>query len=474
MLWSDGSLRSCDVGKGGSGLDSGKPSLVADPITKFGAFDLKSSTATAMTATSSSHVLVVGNDTKGSLSAMLWDTAYSTLQAEIQLDQVPNIGLRTKAGAVAALRKGPTCAVVATQSSVVAMDIAESAASGTLAGALNKLSSGSAKLASDWNAVVSTPAVAHALSFKANACSTKPGEDWVSRGVEREAELAKLLARILDQKKTSTFELLTKALDEYLDMFTTTTETGVGPKAKKQKVREHGGFQHHAIQMLERFLAEKRFFPGKPIVRVLKRHCVSYSHCPAVLEAGLGTTRQHQAVLHAAMEHLDGIDESVVLSCLDRLLARKDTTETPADHESELDAFLRLLFARSWNDVLVVQGLQRCGMDQAIYVLNNLKWWLGHYAEKQQATISKHKTVPTLSQIVDWVGYVVDAKFTALVSSADSHELLREINAMILVQNELCERMKDIPGTKIQFITRKSMPKSHGAIGAYSIEVLTI
>ena len=310
MLWSDGSLKSCDVGKGGSDLDGGMPSLVADPITKFGTFDLKSSVTTVLTATSSNHVLVVGNDAKASLSAMLWDTAYSTLQAEIQLDQVPNIG-RTKAGAVAALRKGPTCVVVATQSSVVAMDIAETAASGTLAGALNKLSSGSAKLASDWNAVVSTPVVAHALNFKANAWSTKPGEDWVSRGAEREAELTKLLGRILDQKKTSTFELLTKALDEYLDMFTTTTET-TGPKAKKLKVREHGAFQHHAIQMLERFLAEKRFFPGKPIVRVLKRHCVSYSHCPAVLEAGLGTTRQHQAVLHAAMEHLDGIDESEI------------------------------------------------------------------------------------------------------------------------------------------------------------------
>lgn len=113
-------------------------------------------------------------------------------------------------------------------------------------------------------------------------------------------------------------------------------------------------------------------------------------------------------------------------------------------------------------------------MDQTIYILKNLKWWLTQYSEKQDASILKLKQVPTLSQIVDWVGFVVDAKFAALISGTDSHDLLREINAMVLVQNELCEKMKDIPGTKLQFISKRALPKSHAAVGAYSIELLSL
>lgn len=341
MLWSDGSMHSCDVGKGGGDLGTSSSELTSQPIAKFGVFKLARPALTVLTATSSTHVLVVANSTNGSVTALLWDTTYSTLQAELELDKVPNVG-RSKSGPVGAIRKGPTCAVIAMESSVVAVDIPENATSGTLAGALNKLSDSSAKLAPDWDATVSVPPIAHALRWVPIAQSTKPGEDWVARGAKREAELTKLLAVVLDTKKTSTFERLMAALEEYFAKFSYTIEPKNPKRAKKIKV-ENGAFQYHAIQMMKRLLAEKRYFPGKAIVRLLKRQCISYSHCPGVIEAGLGPTREHKAVLHAAMHHLDGVNENVVISCLETLFARKDDGQAEDGQEPELDAFLRLV-----------------------------------------------------------------------------------------------------------------------------------
>ena len=78
------------------------------------------------------------------------------------------------------------------------------------------------------------------------------------------------------------------------------------------------------------------------------------------------------------------------------------------------------------------------------------------------------------SQVVDWAAAVVDAKFATLVHSAESHDVLREINALLLQQQELCEQMTGISGLLGRLMEGQPLPRSHAEIGAYSIEILDL
>lgn len=51
-----------------------------------------------------------------------------------------------------------------------------------------------------------------------------------------------------------------------------------------------------------------------------------------------------------------------------------------------------------------------------------------------------------MAQTVEWISNVIDAHFTSLILSAETHSLLRSINDIMINHNEVCEQMKGIQG----------------------------
>jgi len=473
-LWEDGTLWAADIGKGGAGLGgSDGAAAAADPLpsVQSGAFrgftpeDQGDRPGVAvMVASTTSHLaLLVKMGEPTALRGFLWDTAYSTLQADADVGRFTGVKWSTKDAVTGAVGRGAGCAIFSSSGTVVALNFPAAAAVGTLAAAINKAGMSRLVVTDSW-ADKTAAAVTHFVP--AWPVSTKDGRRAVDAIDRQRAAADALVATVLKLSACPTSAALDKAVQKCIEALSEPTERATD-----------GGLQHHVISMVRRCLDEKRYFGGAAIERLLALQCLSFHHCADVFYMAID--RKRRSLLRACLVHLDGITEPDMLRCFSELHSRNGeapAAPTEGTAETELQEFLRLAYSRGWNEEELIEAIQPVALDGIIFIIKNLRWWLARLNEASAAEKSDAATavIPTQAQILDWTCAVIDAKFATLIHSIESHELIREINGLLQQQHELCEQMMGMAGLLGRFMDGKALPRSHAEIGPYSIEVLEL
>jgi hypothetical protein len=168
-----------------------------------------------------------------------------------------------------------------------------------------------------------------------------------------------------------------------------------------------------ALAVVRYCLAENRYFPEEALVTLVKLHCLSHSRCPELFAAAAAAA-DRQALLHACTMHLHGMDESAVVTCIGTLHVRaaagsgeghptaptaaaemeveadgeqRGETALDAATETELAAYLRHVFSRSWDESKVIVALQGLGVDAVYAIIQALQRWMLLHADNQQEAL---------------------------------------------------------------------------------------
>jgi hypothetical protein len=421
-LWEDGSLRVCDIGRGGATLDlatadgstgSSSGSAAAAASAAITAVDASGGLAlvqaavfrgfsaeedgdrqgvAVMVASTTSHLAIlarVGSPTE--LRGFLWDTAFGTLQADADVGKFTGVQWSPNDTVTGGLGKGPQCAIFSTSGTVVALNFPEGAAAGTLAAAVNKLGSSRRVVTDDW-ALEAAGAVA-AFQAPVNLLGGKGDGGKLAKEVERRsAAVAALVAKAVDPSTCGTAAALDKAVAACIDAL-----SDADPASGTD-----GGLQHHAATLVRRCLSEARYFPAAAIERLLAMRCLSCHHCPEVLS--LAVEKRQRSLLRACLVHLDGVTEAALLGCFHTLHARNgDASPAPVqgEPETEMQEFLRLSYARGWNEEELIRALRPVKMDGVLCLAENLRWWLARLGEagvKDAAAAASEAAGPTPNQ----------------------------------------------------------------------------
>lgn len=131
---------------------------------------------------------------------------------------------------------------------------------------------------------------------------------------------------------------------------------------------------------------------------------------------------------------------------------------------------------QAWDEHRLIQGLKALSLELVLAVIKIIAMWLQYYADNEEATQAKMRCtgpVPTFSQVVLWLGHIIDAHFLALVLSEDCHETLGRLNEILLTHTDLCKQLRDHVGLLSHFLSRKPLPGSHAEIGPYTIEYIS-
>ena len=392
-------------------------------------------------------------------------------------------GERCKVGKIlSAVRMSASCMVVAAKHAVVALSVQDKAATGTLAAALGSMAVTKTALTEACHHEMAAPIFAHTPADLAGfETAAADGEEagWVAAASARDAELTALGEVLTKPRTVSTLPKFNEAFTAYL-------------KACMLKKKKLGGqprgatagpklSSEMAVAIVQACLKETRYFPEDALVQLVKLHCLTYQQCPELYEAAQKPKRQ--TLLHACTLHLDGVEEAAVVQCASRLYARDSEASKQPDpaslgSHSEFYAFLRHVMSRTWDESKLVVALQSVTIDAAVGIVQGIRMWLTLHADNQRDALCiagvVHGPVPTLAQVVMWLGFVIDSLFTVLVLAEESHALLDAINDIVLGHTELCKQFRDQLGLLPYFFARKQLPGSHAEIGPYTIEYVDL
>eukprot|EP00041_Stephanoeca_diplocostata_P020368 m.453836 g.453836 ORF g.453836 m.453836 type:complete len:773 (-) comp21557_c0_seq1:90-2408(-) len=512
-LWSDGSLRRTCIGKGAELLDlsladndTTATTLPADILTVFACFGglphdgskkgkaksadkLAAGSATvSIEAITPTLVLIAGASAASSqhLVAVLWNTTFSTVHAHASFgDDVTDGVAWTRSDTMrGVVHKGLGSAILATSSRVFALNFPGAVETCTLAGAMNTMVAARAVVSPAWLESATKPVTAFTPAWSIEATSLTTAT--ISH---RNSAIADALRDVLDSSKTASEKSLLAALKRY---FATVDEGGRTSKKPKLETTPGDcdaplvGATHHDLeQIMQRCLDEKRFFPAQVMTLLLRQRILSLEHCPTLLDVAVSS--HHRGLMHACFSLLNGISEATALSYFSVLFRgfvdglRKGSsvpgTSTSDGSESELEEFLRLLFAHGWNEGALTAATGALSLEETVHLLDSLQWWLHLYANTADVrTVADKYTgpVPTQAQILDWLCTVVDAKFATLIHSSETHDSIKRISALLMNHAEECDSMKGVRGLISHILEKKPIARPHAEIGPYSIEIVTL
>jgi hypothetical protein len=249
-LWEDGTLWSSDVGKGGSALDTESdaavPAVQNAAFRGFVAEDQGDRAGVAvMVVTSTSHITILakmGEPTQ--LRGFLWDTAFSTLQADANVGKFTGVQWSPKDAVTGGIGKGVGCAIFSSTGTVVALNFPAGAAAGTLAAAVNKLGPSRRVVTDDWIEHSVASVTRFQPAFKLHG---KHGKRVKDDAEKRRGVFDALVQKVLDPAVCTTSKALNVAIDAYIS-------AAVGPVDNTTD----GGLQHYVTTMVRRCLEEKR------------------------------------------------------------------------------------------------------------------------------------------------------------------------------------------------------------------------
>lgn len=245
-LWEDGTLWESDVGKGGAGLHDESGPVAGVQNAAFRGFEAGDegdrSGVAVMVACTTSHLAVLANTGEPvQLRGFLWDTTFSTLQADADVGKFTGVQWSPKHTVTGAIGKGAGCAIFSSSGTVVALNFPEGAAAGTLAAAVNKLEPSRRVVTDEWiDRSAAAVTTAHPL-WDARRKKT------ASVDAELIASRKELLRAVLDTSMCASSQALDRSITAFINTFTDSAGDVTD-----------GGLQHHVITIFRRCVEEKR------------------------------------------------------------------------------------------------------------------------------------------------------------------------------------------------------------------------
>ena len=440
-----------------------------------------------LAAVGDGHV-VLGGPADGTKhpTALLIDTTYGALKGRINLYTAQGEDAGEVVEAITGLAcVNESCVAVGTGHSVATLAVDRKAAQGTpatLASVLGSLAVTKSVLTPECAAQIADPVMAHTVAFP-----RIHGAGWEVDAQQQDVDLNAIAADLLDTTKQTTAAKFDAALGVYI--------RACKPRRKDRDCDPPGTLyrvdisQHVATQVVEQCLrAEEKegagpryaFFPLVGLTKLVKTKCLSYRDCSGLLEAALEPGRF--GLLLACVTHMSAIDEPAIVHSLAVVheRGREDETamkdvEAEAGAESEFQSFFRHVMWQAWDGQRLIQALKSVAIDVVQAAIEVIAFWLQYYADHEQANQAQLKCsgpIPVFSQVVLWLGHIIDSHFLALVLSDESHGTLTRLNDILLLHTDLCKQLRDHVGLLSHFLSKKPLPGSHAEVGPYTIEYI--
>ncbi|XP_054834404.1 nucleolar protein 11 [Eublepharis macularius] len=276
--------------------------------------------------------------------------------------------------------------------------------------------------------------------------------------------------------------------------------------------------------LMSRCEAEPAFYPSSCLVQLVQTKGLSYSICPGLMTVALEKTDVH--LLQLCLQQFPDIPEAVICACLRTFLSIGDdslgetninldsvagyidiahnrkmekqskviqngfNSEPPEENRCDarltqkshavdtsklcpvgpqkatlLNAILRSAYSESF----LLPHLKDLSAEQVILFLQYLQY-LYMKCSEEATTNLPGMLCPTINQIMDWMGLLLDAHFTVVVMLPEARGLLSSLHKFVRAQVHFYSELNKIEGS-LKELQRINHPKD---VGLYSIEVLKL
>ncbi|KAJ8363550.1 hypothetical protein SKAU_G00123810 [Synaphobranchus kaupii] len=281
-----------------------------------------------------------------------------------------------------------------------------------------------------------------------------------------------------------------------------------------------------ASQLVARSQSEPTFYPHSALVQLVHTHCLCHSVCPDLLMVAL--ERKDYFLTQLCLQHFPDIPEAVTCACLKAFISVPDGELEEVSVELDSVAFMESLVSGSsreeglrngfspvpqeedscdariaasgpekapgWqtceptcpvglkkgallNEILqtaysenfLLPHLKDLTAQQVILFLQYLNFLYLKCSQDDSSQKSGLRS-PTITQIMDWVGLLLDAHFTVLVMVPEAKELLSHLHKFVKSQVKLFSELGKIQGSLQEL--HKVKPSED--VGQYSIEVIEL
>ncbi|KAK3583613.1 hypothetical protein CHS0354_039436 [Potamilus streckersoni] len=286
-------------------------------------------------------------------------------------------------------------------------------------------------------------------------------------------EVQNLYMKLLDATQTDTY---TKFKDSF----------GKLQSFLKKRNYSEWTMSSDMVKLIERCLSEKKFWARDELAELIRRNCIPSSLVPALFEALI----QHGevALISEALNIIHDVPEKALCSLMAFILQpeNKSVIETEVDIAMETDSengclegltpqqihLIKCVLRMPFSDVFLLECLRSLAFRDVIKLLQ----CLCSLIEDNSFNLPEEKersTTPSNTNIVDWLGLLIDSHMTQLVISPDAHVLLLNLHNIVQSQVEFCEELADVEALLAQLKEKSSLPQKQ-RVGQYCIEVLHI
>ncbi|KAJ8399675.1 hypothetical protein AAFF_G00407800 [Aldrovandia affinis] len=281
-----------------------------------------------------------------------------------------------------------------------------------------------------------------------------------------------------------------------------------------------------ACQLVARSQSEPSFYTHSALVQLVHTHGLCHSVCPDLLMVAL--QKKDYFLTQLCLQHFPDIPEAVTCACLKAFISVPDsdleavsveldsvafmeslvaggskedtqqngfspvppeedscdveiapskTEQPPAWLRHELicpvglkkAALLNEILQTAYSESLLLPHLKDLSAQQVLLFLQHLHFLYLKCCQDVSSQTSGLRS-PTITQIMDWVGLLLDAHFTVLVMAPEAKELLSYLHKFVRSQVKLFSELGKIHGS-LQELHKLKPPED---AGQYSIEVIEL
>ncbi|XP_065109351.1 nucleolar protein 11-like isoform X4 [Paramisgurnus dabryanus] len=279
-----------------------------------------------------------------------------------------------------------------------------------------------------------------------------------------------------------------------------------------------------ALDLVSRSQTDGNFYPHSAFLQLLKTEYLCYSVCPELLL--LAVEKKDFSLCQIAFHLFPDIPEAITCAYLKAVLGTPDSemdtlnldtdsmmfmkvltqTGCPSENDSQqngvclpalldsgfetpssrpqrdplaLDincpvslhksALLNEVLQTSYSDILLLPHLKDLTVPQVTIFLQYLQFLYLKYSHEAGVQIQALRS-PTMAQIVDWVGLLLDAHFTVLVMAPEAKRLVSGLHKFVRSQVKLYAELDKIEGS-LQVLKKAKQPED---FALYSIKVIKL
>ncbi|XP_014670578.1 PREDICTED: nucleolar protein 11-like [Priapulus caudatus] len=255
-------------------------------------------------------------------------------------------------------------------------------------------------------------------------------------------------------------------------------------------------------QLLQSSLLDTKAFPRDNLLQFVRsgliRSSILQDFVPKLIQ------KKDVYLLHEAMKYLPDVSDFTMVQVLDFYLSQEngafseivappqeiatlmgplvdrlaEVNNNGADEDADVPATYRQwtgkavaidqLLSMKYNDVVLMQELQKLQLDRVLVLLQYLYCKLKHSPIKEEAT-----GTPDITQVCDWLSLLLDAHFSSFVLDKKSHVILLKIVAFVSDQVHVYNELASLEPILMQLREQLQLP-TQKYVGDYCIEILCI